>query len=469
MGSGQFWASGRRWGETLKSIVVLLALPAYACSGARKADLEDGGRSPVADAVKRDAGIADAAGDASVDMPLPLQADADSSDAAPDFGWDTRPEPTDTAILDAPLAPSPDAPPDLLPDLVSVDGPPRPVDMANPDARARLDAGASADAPRNTDLPSATFDYFSTCPSTVAKAGDVDVEIFILAGQSNAVGHGRKVQLAERSTRAVPIWAQNEANGWTGAPTRSADTGIMYPIPDACDGTLFAFDPSSSNASLAWEPWLDQIDDPYGPEIAFIAEVQRRMPGHRFVMLKTALGGSNIESDWNPNLRGLIFDALVRQIQAAKASLSANGKTYRFAGFLWMQGENGAASINNWKTKSTTFADLTKQLFVSIRSITDANMPIVVGRIGDQMLADNIINPIVSSSGSKEEIIAATNYRRAEQVRVASEVSGCVWVNTDGLPVLQEGDPALWYHHTSAGELALGERFASAWAALVGR
>lgn len=466
--------SGKRWGKKLKSIVVvfLLALPAYACSGAKKADLVvgDGGRPPAqADAGKMDAGKVDATVDASLDLPPPAQVDADPPDAIPDIGWDTPPEPTDTAILDAPPDAIPDAAPDLAPDLVAVDAPPRPVDGANADVRASMDAGPSADAPSKTDLPSAAFDYFSTCPATVAKAGDVDFEIFILAGQSNAGGHGRKLQLAERSTRTVPAWAQNQANGWTGAPTRSSDTGIMYPMPDACDGTLFAFDPTSRNALLVWEPWLDQIDDPYGPEIAFIAEVQRRMPGHRFVMLKTALGGSNIESDWNPNLRGLTYDALVRQIEAAKASLSANGKTYRFAGLLWMQGENGAASINNWKTKSTTFADLTKQLFASIRLITDANMPIVLGRIGDQMLADNIINPIVSSSASKEQLLATTNYRRSEQVRVASETSACAWVNTDGLPVLQEGDPALWYHHTSAGELALGERFASAWAALVGR
>ena len=52
---------------------------------------------------------------------------------------------------------------------------------------------------------------------------------------------------------------------------------------------------------------------------------------------------------------------------------------------------------------------------------------------------------------------------------MARETSRCAWVDSDGLPVLHEGDPSLWYHHTSAGELALGERFAKVWAALVGR
>jgi hypothetical protein len=84
------------------------------------------------------------------------------------------------------------------------------------------------------------------------------------------------------------------------------------------------------------------------------------------------------------------------------------------------------------------------------------------------MLA-NIITPMVTTTMTKGQLIAATKYRRSEQVRVASETSACAWVDSDGLPVSQEADPALWYHHTSAGELALGERFASAWAALAGR
>src|SRR5688572_16992947 len=106
------------------------------------------------------------------------------------------------------------------------------------------------------------------------------VTVFIVAGQSNAWGYGNRLQLAP-----VPAWAQNAANGWTGAPTVSSDTGIEYPHPTLANAPLLynqnvwtaPYTVNGWGSFLGQAPQLNgtlQEASNYGPELSFMLRYQ---------------------------------------------------------------------------------------------------------------------------------------------------------------------------------------------------
>lgn len=286
------------------------------------------------------------------------------------------------------------------------------------------------------------------------------VQVFIFAGQSNMQGYGNRGQLAP-----VPTWAQNAANGWTGAPAASSDTGIQYPHPTLANSPgLYAqnwwvapFYPATfgaySGQAVMPNGTLQEVGS-FGPELSFIAKWQADHPGQKWAALKVGIGGTSV-NDWLPG--GSINPQWHGMITAAKVQFAALGLVPNWAGMLWMQGENGASGTYNIG-QPPYYADQVRQLLVDIRAETSLTMPVVVGRMGNHMLLPNILTPMVHPSVTMQMLLDANNFRRSQQELVGGD-PGNTWVNTDDLPVLQVGDPQYWYHHTSAGYLAMGERF----------
>jgi hypothetical protein len=147
---------------------------------------------------------------------------------------------------------------------------------------------------------------------------------------------------------------------------------------------------------------------------------------------------------------------------------------------FWHQGENGAASVYPYLNNIQTFRTETERLFAAVRSTTRADLPIVTGRISNSMAARNITDPLVGKY-TAEQIAAATEWRRAQQVEVAQfnpnvtrnptwdgKLKNTVWVDEDNLQVARPKDvsPAFWYHFTTVGYLDLGERDAAAFGAV---
>jgi len=298
------------------------------------------------------------------------------------------------------------------------------------------------------------------------------VKVFLIAGQSNAGGTGVRIQLAP-----VPSWAQTPANGWTGAPTASSDApGVQYPRPTLANFPMLY---NSNNTGLmsgvvdAWGRYEGERptgsgyaeESSYGPEVAFLWKYREAHPGQRLAAVKCVLGGSGIGEWMPPPATSSLWPILVAMIDQAKARLEAAGDTVEWAGLLWMQGENGASGT--WAylhpTAGQQYSDQLRTFLAAVRARTSPGMPVLIGRIGNHMLADNIIGTASSGENTPENRRGATNHRRAQQALVAAE-PGNALVDTDGLPVQQTGDPQWWYHHTGAGYLAMGERFYAAFA-----
>jgi len=302
------------------------------------------------------------------------------------------------------------------------------------------------------------------------------VQVFIFAGQSNAGGVGNPGQLVP-----VPAWARNAASGWTGAPTVSSDSGIQYERPTKANSPMLYNATVGGGIVNMWcdyEGAIPEVAWPsgkptggcteqstYGPELSFLARYRKDHPGARLAAIKIGLGGTRLE-EWMAG--GTVHSVLQTMISQAAQRLTAAGLSYKWAGLIWMQGENGASgaySLVNPDPKMAYSYKL-RQFLADVRGMTDAGMPVAIGRISNSMEAPNIIEPLVASGECKsystkytpyQACVAATELRRSEQVVVGGD-AGNVWWDNDNLPVNQAGPPEHWYHFTGAGYLAMGER-----------
>jgi hypothetical protein len=302
------------------------------------------------------------------------------------------------------------------------------------------------------------------------------IQVFIFAGQSNAGGQGIPTQLDP-----VPAWAKNAASGWTGAPTASSDSGIRYEHPTLANapmlynatvgGTIVDMwcQYEGSVPAVAWpsqQPTGSCVEQSfYGPELSFLARYRQDHPGVRLAAIKVGLGGTGL-NEWMPG--GSPYAALKTMISEAALRLKLAGLAYQWAGLIWMQGENGAsgtyALVDPDPKRSYSYQ--LRQFLALVRGMTDAKMPVIIGRISNSMEAANIIDPLAAGGQCRpfstkytpyEACVAATELRRSQQVLVGGD-AGNVWWDNDNLPVNRTGPPEHWYHFTGAGYLAMGER-----------
>lgn len=290
------------------------------------------------------------------------------------------------------------------------------------------------------------------------------MKVFIFAGQSNMQGFGVCIQL-----NPVPSWAQVPAAGWTGAPTVSSDSGIQYQHPTLANSPSKYNENSTGLMAGVYDAWgsydgespkyssgaISEIGS-YGPELSFLAKYRADHPGEQIAVIKVVLGGSSIV-EWLPGSN--MWNILKAHIDQAKGRFAGAGVTSEWAGFIWMQGESGAGSVwpYLYPTAGQEYKDQLRAFLVAVRGETSTQMPVAIGRIGNHMLAANIIGTTNNGIDTPANRIAAIENRRAQQVLVGGD-PGNVWFDTDNLPVLQNGDPAYWYHHTGPGYLAMGER-----------
>lgn len=166
------------------------------------------------------------------------------------------------------------------------------------------------------------------------------VKVFILAGQSNAVGyndvreyrHGKEPFPAELANQPDILFWDARKTAWI--PLR-----------------LGASQGSGTNA--------------FGPELGFARGIAERLPGTRIALVKVAVGSTGLArsadyNDYIPTLNGFndhgrnwhpsddgrpagqLYAQLIAEVERATAALRHDGVAYELAAVLWMQGEHEA-------------------------------------------------------------------------------------------------------------------------------
>ena len=233
----------------------------------------------------------------------------------------------------------------------------------------------------------------------------------------------------------------------------------------------------------------------YGLELSFLAKYRAARPGVSLACVKQSLGGTGLASDWLPANTGsnntgtdrLQYAILKLMVQQAAARLNASegAGNWRWAAFVWMQGESGAHSAGTAASDATYLNDA-RLLFAAVRSLTaTAAMPVVIGRIGDNWTKDNALlaalgfpyaaidysatslDPRTSSGTAQQRIDfnAGAYARRATQQALGADAN-CTWWSNDGYPcrppfmaglTAQNTEP-YGYHWAGPGNMAAGER-----------
>jgi hypothetical protein len=279
-----------------------------------------------------------------------------------------------------------------------------------------------------------------------------ETRVFLLLGQSNAVGKGDAALLPTSPidyTAAqvdIPFWY--EGGSMTG--TRDASSGWTTLRPQT--NTYGAYSVSGIIAPATG----------HGLELSFgraLAD-SGNLGGDAAAVLKFALNGSSLYLNWNPDNAATTgyYDDFLAKFTTAYAALPGP-KT--LGGVIWVQGETDAksgggtpppqpATANDYQANLTAFISRVRA------DLASPALPFLIVRLGQ------LGNP---SSGSAVETTTGQFYAYRDTIRAAqtavadaSTTDATAWVDADGLAYL--GD---YLHLTSASQVTLGQRCANAW------
>ena len=263
------------------------------------------------------------------------------------------------------------------------------------------------------------------------------IEVYILAGQSNAVGY-------------------NNINTFIPQPFPNAlriqENILFWPGSNAVDSLQNAWTSLKVGASKVGK-------NAFGPEISFGNHFATVKPGNEIAIIKYAVGGTGIASskdykDYIPGFEnfndkdnnwkapeinkpaGSLYQNLLANIKEALSSLEKQEIEFRLAGIIWMQGEHEAGLSHQMAVDYDT---LLSNFISSLRNdIGASEVPVVIGQISDKWIYGDIV--------------------KFAQQKVCLTHSNTALVLTHDLPRILNDNS----HYTANGMILLGSRFAKA-------
>ena len=273
------------------------------------------------------------------------------------------------------------------------------------------------------------------------------IKVYILAGQSNAVGYNHIRELHDYTT-----FRTQDSSKLSGV--------IFWPGSNAR--------PGFENKWTTLQPGVSDIsaNEPYkhgsfGPEIGFALTLQKLQPGEKIAIIKYAEGGTGIArsqdyTDYIPALKnfddkgrnwhpasdgkaaGLLYSNLISNIKNALTGLKNQGLKYEVAGFLWMQGEHEAGISKKMAGDYGTLLTLFRE---SVRhDLHLGKLPFIVGEINSHAWA-------FAELARKMQADACKNDPNSRLVKTTDLTRGSI------------GGEA---HFDADGMMLLGNRFAQA-------
>lgn len=232
-----------------------------------------------------------------------------------------------------------------------------------------------------------------------------EIDLFILAGQSNA-------------------------QGWQG-------DGAKYPAdPQGLDGKIrFRWtSPGISSSQGQWTTMRKQGGrfpaGHFGLEVSFARKLKEA--GYNPAVFKYTLGSTSLAGNWKLPGQGGMYDAMVKDLGLAVEQLKQAGHTVKFRGFVWIQGESDAQT----RALALAYEGRLKTLVDDLRlnATQTPEMPAILGV--DEQHPWVVQNP---------EVVAA-------QQHLAKSLKTCAWTSLKGLEKADET------HLTPAGLVLHGER-----------
>jgi hypothetical protein len=279
------------------------------------------------------------------------------------------------------------------------------------------------------------------------------VSVFIVAGQSNAVGFGGNAADLPAELQApqddIPFWYDigfehhRVPEDDHVRPREGTSTWVSL-RPQAEFGERRAFD----KADWGWGFTEQHITTGHGLEITLGRELADLLPDD-IAILKFAFGGTPLanvsdEIDWNTE-SDEYYEWMLSEVATALTQLEIQlGETGQIAGLFWMQGGSDALVAD----RATAYEQNLSAFVDSIRTEWGTKMPIVIGQVNESLV--NFSHP--DFPAILPENLAAV---RAAQYNVAAASDYSVLVELDDIPLGIDSA-----HYYSAELQVMGQRFA---------
>lgn len=182
--------------------------------------------------------------------------------------------------------------------------------------------------------------------------------LFIVAGQSNAVGYGADANGGYESAADVAqFWAWNES------------PALLKPLKDPV---------YKSVKGSAWPAFCRRFFE---------------LTGHKVYILNVASGGAAVTdggytttNTWADNAYGTLRATARVQFEALKAHLERQQLPFEIGGLLWCQGEAEGGRIAAGTVSAQEYTDGTIDVFAFFRELTDkSDLDVFVSKIGFSM------------------------------------------------------------------------------------
>lgn len=282
-------------------------------------------------------------------------------------------------------------------------------------------------------------------------------EVYVLAGQSNAGGHGYV-------SRAFSQFSPQGDDGllelgkssylepqpdtlfihWRGG-TPNAGRPVLWEarsdgwIPMKAGYSLFGY-----NSSAPDQLGAEIVNHPFGAEVAFAKRIREGRPGRKVAVIKysqgnTTLGTAAAPGAWDPaagrsyNIAtlanaGHCYRGLLDLVSQSLAALSQQGHTHELRGMLWHQGESDSGQ------PTAVYKDRLKEFIEAIRAdLGKPDLPFLIG----ELIQSGYVNI------------------RLAQRQAAAEMPNAFFVSSVAL----QGDSTT-IHFDTLGQLDFGRRYA---------
>ncbi|KAG1677610.1 hypothetical protein FOA52_010391 [Chlamydomonas sp. UWO 241] len=255
-----------------------------------------------------------------------------------------------------------------------------------------------------------------------------DLDLWIVAGQSNAVGF-------------------NELD-WTVVSCGQPIPGrmLMYPMSTRVWADALKGAGHISNGDLLPDSLEHQL--PIGPEMTFGRALLESGSARRVGFVETAMGGTSLAAWSSPD--GPLWR---RMVDGTHAAVAAAGAGRRLQGLLWVQGETDALS----ETAAASYRERLSAFITALRSELrpyHAELPVIMA---------------LMSTNNREAQYPCIREVRKAQIDVAAVTPGIVTVDMGNYEHFWQdmnvGAGPQWTHLTKAGECSMGAGMAAAWLA----
>jgi hypothetical protein len=198
--------------------------------------------------------------------------------------------------------------------------------------------------------------------------GKTDVPVFLLSGQSNMTGYSAQV------------------SDLTADQKKSVENVMIYMDADG--------DAAKKKKWLTLGPGFGATSSNLGPELSFGRTLSDSMPGKKIAFIKDAVGGTYLSktNGWLPpssnnGTGGTLYMNMMNAIDAAMKSigsaLDSTQYTPRWAGFVWLQGENDALDQTSANAYEKNLTNLIKDIRAKVNV---ADLPVILPLIAVQSI-----------------------------------------------------------------------------------